>query len=222
MRTVPTPPLVACASLAVVAAVVPPEPASAQLRGGLVAGVGVSTLTGSTQTDFTPRAALGARLWVEREMRPGLAVGTGLVYSRRGAEGTTTVGALFPDDPSPDRPLRVRLDHTFLDIPLTVAVDGPSLGRWTTQAYAGPYVGLRQGAGIDYALEGQPYEGREADGSVQPTEWGLSGGLVGRIDASAFGDLIVGVHLSRGLTNVRTVEPAIHSLAALVSVGVGF
>ncbi len=197
-------------------------PATAQLRGGLTGGVTVSTLTGSPRTDFTPRSALGARLWVEREMRPGLAVGAGLVYSRRGAEGTTTVGALFPDEPAPERALRIRLDHTFLDVPVTVAVDGPGIGRWTTQAYAGPYVGLRQGAGIDYALEGQPYEGREADDTVRPSEWGVAGGLVARIDASIFGDLVVGVHLSRGLTNVRTVDPAIHSLAALVSVGVGF
>ena len=201
-----------------------PGTVAAQTSGGLVVGVSASTITGSTVTDFTPRTAFGARLWVETEVRSGVSVGAGLVYAQRGADGTTTVGRLFPDEAfaDPDRPVRFRLDHGFLDIPVTVGLAGPEIGRWRTQAYAGPYLGLRQNAGIDYGLDGQPFEGREADPSVQSPEWGVVGGLTGRIDASTFGDLVVGVHLTRSLTNLRTSDPPLHALAGLVSVGVGF
>ncbi len=210
-------------AVAVLSAVLLTAPAArAQVRGGLGVGVSAYTLTGNARADFSPRSALAARLWVEREVRPGVAVGTGAAYLPKGARGTARVGDIFPVEGGPDRILRLRLDYPYIEIPLTVALDGPALGRWRTQVYAGPFVGLRQSAAIEYGLDGGPLEGREVDRSVRPRDIGAAGGIVARIDAGTFGDLAAGLHVSGGLTNVRQTDPPLRTLGALVYVGVGF
>ena len=212
--------LSAAAALAAAALLAPA--ADAQLRGGLAIGASGYTLTGGQKTEFTPRGALGARMWVEREIRAGIAVGTGVAYLAKGARGTARVGDLFPGESGPDRTLSLRLDAPYIEIPLTVSLDGPTLGPLRTQVYAGPFIGFRQDATLDYAVEGAPFVGRERDASVRPREVGGAGGLTLRMDADAFGDLVAGVHVSGGVTNVRQSEPPLRTLGALVFVGVGF
>lgn len=211
----------ATATVAFAAALVAPT-ADAQLRGGLAIGASGYTLTGSEKTDFTPRGALGARMWIEQEVRPGIAVGTGVAYLAKGARGTARVGDLFPGESGPDRTLSLRIDAAFIEIPLTLSLAGPQIGPLHTQVYAGPFVGFRQDATLDYAVAGAPFTGRERDESIRPREFGAAGGLMFRIDADAFGELVAGVHVSGGLTNTRTSEPPLRTLGALVFVGVGF
>ena len=206
------------------AAVLAAVPAFAQWEGGLAVGPSTFTITGSDRTDFSPRLAFGARLWLERELRSGLAIGSGVAYLSKGARGASTVGEIFPNEPTgdPNREIRLRLAYPYVEVPLYVAFSPQTRGRLQPQVYAGGHLSFAQAAYASYAIAGGGYTDAERDESVQSRDAGISGGVLMRSETDRFGTLVAGVHVSVGLENLRRITPPLHAVGALLFVGVAF
>ena len=207
------------------AALLAATPATGQLRGGLTAGGSAFVIAGTTRSDLGPRTAFGTLAWAERDVRPTVAVGAGLAYFLKGATGTARAGDLFPDEPSidPDLELRLRLDYAYVEVPLVVVVrPGAGTGRFRPALYAGPHVSLLQSASTRYGVGDDPLGEADADDSVRGVDAGATAGVRVETTAGSFGDLVVGLHGSLGLRNLREAEPALHARGVFLYAGVTF
>ena len=212
---------VALGPLALLAA----APAAGQLTGGLAVGGTAFTVAGTTRSDLAPRTAFGAFAWGEREVRPGVGVGAGVAYFLKGATGSARAGDLFPNDPGvdPDLSLRLRLDYAYVEAPLLVTFrPGGGVGRLRPALYVGPHVSLLQSATTRYGVAGGPLGEADADDAVRGVDAGVTAGVRLQATAGAFGDLVVGLHGSLGLRNLRDAEPALHARGLFLYAGVAF
>lgn len=213
-------PLAGAAGLAALALFAPA--ARAQTGGGLAVGVGAFTISGESRASLSPRAGLGARLWLEREVRAGLSVGAGVEYLAKGADGEAPADVLFPEDGPNETLVRLRFDHAYLEVPVYLAYAPTVRARVQPQVYAGPHVSFLQSAYARYGARGAALGEAQTDASIRSRDFGLTAGALVRAEAGAFGRLVVGAHASLGFQNLRRRTPALTARGVLVYAGVSF
>ncbi len=166
--------------------------ASAQVTGGVKAGVNIAnmtfeqagnTLTPSSRTVFTGGA------FAEFGVLPHVSIQPEALFTMKGAE--------YSLSGLPSMPVgTAKMKCTYLDVPVLVKVDVPTTGAFVPYLYAGPNFGFLLSAKVSSDMSGSLLE-EDVKKDMKSTDVGIAfGGGV------RFGKLLAEVRYVRGLTNV--------------------
>ena len=192
-----------------------------QYVGALKIGGAVSSLTGSSMSDFEPRTGLAGGVAFGYDFGNGLAVIPEAIYVVKGAYADGFQPAIVNGELI-EIPIRARFDLTYLEVPVLVSYRFFRRSRIEPRIFAGPSVAFKLGAQIRFRrTDGEGIEQTEEDDSVQSLDYGAVVGAGAGFVLSGQ-QMLIDVRASLGQANVRQADPALHNIGVALFLSVTF